>query len=116
MGYSLPSHEKLKMAKRFQTQHAQYNGNHSEKTGESLRIAVEKDLLAFYNDETEMVTVRKKYQNSNYTHGIVIGVEKDKTLWLYDNGNNVRKPVENIADVAPYLFTYWRTFVFKISL
>ena len=48
-----------------------------EKKGESLRIAVEKDILAFYNDEKEMLTARKKYQNSNYTLGIVIGVEKD---------------------------------------
>ena len=103
--------------KRFQTQRVQYNGNHFEKTDKSLRIAVKKiyDVLQWWKGNVDRAE-SKKYQNSNYTHGIVIEVEKDKTIWLYDNGNNVRKPVESIADVAPYLFTYWLTFVFKMSL
>ena len=88
----------------------------NEKTGEELSVAVERGLLDFYNDEDEMKTIRKKFKTSRYEHGIAIGVEKDKTIWLYDNRNKTRHAVESVADVAPYLFTYWRFYIFKMSI
>ena len=92
MGYTLPSDEKKKMDKRFkELRSTLIEKFHVTKSGEDLRIAVEKRLLiAFYNDEEEMKTIRHKFQTSNYEHGVTIGVEKDKTIWPYDNGNKIR--------------------------
>ena len=91
MGYTLPSDEKKMMDKGFkELRSTLIEKFHVTKSGEDLRIAVEKRLIAFYNDEEEMKTMRHKFQTSNYEHGVTIGVEKDKTIWPYDNGNKIR--------------------------
>ena len=116
-GYSLPSDEKKKMAKRFEDlRKSLCSGKYSRLSGEKQRIAVELDMIKFYNNLDEMATLRKRFQISNYKHGISIGIEKDKSMWLYDNGNKVRKPVSSIEHVAPYLLSYWDVYVFKMSL
>jgi hypothetical protein len=116
-GYTLPSDEKPKMVKRFEDlRKSLCSGKYSRLSGEKQRIAVELDMIKFYNNLDEMATLRKRFQISNYKHGISIGIEKDKSMWLYDNGNKVRKPVSSIEHVAPYLLSYWDVYVFKMSL
>ena len=81
MGYTLPSDEKKKMENRFRDLRKTLTEElRNEKTGEELRVAVERGLLDFYNDEDEMKTIRKKFKTSRFEHGIAIGVEKDKTI------------------------------------
>ena len=74
-------------------------------------------MIDFYQDQDEMKTIRKRYQTGKQDHGISIGVEKDKSIWLYDNGNDTRKPVTSVAQhVAPYLFLYFKTMLIRTNV
>jgi hypothetical protein len=116
-GHSMPSDEKQRMAKRFEDLHKSLSSNeYSHLSGDEQRIAVELDMIKFYNNPNEMVTLRKRFNIPKNEHGISIGIEKDKSMWLYDNGNKVRKPVTSIAHVAPYLLSYKKVYVFKLSV
>ena len=116
-GHTLPSDEKPKMAKRFEDlRKSLCSGKYAHLSGEKQRIAVERDMVKFYNDPKQMITLRKRFETPSYEHGISIGIEQDKSMWLYDNGNKVRKPVSSIADVAPYLFSFWTAYVFELTL
>ena len=116
-GYTLPSDEKPKMVKRFEDlRKSLCSVKYPHLSGEKQRLAVERDLIAFYKDSKQMVTLRKKFKNESYEHGISIGIEKDHSMWLYDNGNKVRKPVSSIAHVAPYMFEFWAVYVFELHL
>ena len=116
-GHTLPSDEKPKMTKRFEDlRKSLCSGKFAHLSGEKQRIAVERDMIKFYNDPNQMATLRKRFATESYEHGISIGIEKDKSMWLYDNGNKVRKPISSIAHVAPYMFSFWAAYVFELTL
>ena len=116
-GYSLPSDEKKLMAKRFEKlRKSLCSEKYSHLSGEKQRLAVELDMIKFYNNLDEMATLRNRFQIPMNKHGISIGIDKDKSMWLYDNGNKVRKSVTSIEHVAPYLLSYWDVYVFKMTL
>jgi hypothetical protein len=118
MGYTLPSVEKKNMKERFEKlRNDLICTKYLHLSGEEQRIAVEKDLINFYQDhQDEMKTIRKRYQTGKQEHGISIGVEKDKSIWLYDNGNHTRKSVTSVAHVAPYLFLYFKTMLIRTNV
>jgi hypothetical protein len=117
MGYTLPPVEKKKMKTRYESlRNDLISTEYSHLSGVEQRIAVEKDLINFYQDQDEMKTIRRRYQTGNQEHGISIGVEKDKSIWLYDNGNQSRKMVTSVAHVAPYMFLYFKIMLFRMNV
>ena len=117
MGWTLPAQEKEAMRKRFENRRKSLiSTTFSDLSGEEQRIAVERELIEYYEGTEDMAAIRKRYSIGKFEHGVSIGLEKDKSLWLYDNGNLTRKRVTSVADVAPYLLTYWRIFAFNLTV
>lgn len=113
-GCCLTSEDKSEMSKRFAKKKVSFEAEFHAEPAERRKRVVEHALLDFYHNEDEMKTLRNKYKSKKYEHGIALGVELDHSVYLYDNGNKKRHQVHSIIDVVPYLFTFWRVFVFKM--
>ena len=115
-GCCLTSEDKSDMSKRFAKKKVSFEAEFHAEPAERRKHIVEHALLDFYHNEDEMKTLRHKYKSKKFEHGIALGVELDHSVYLYDNGNRIRHQVHSIVDVVPYLFTYWRVFVFKLNV
>lgn len=71
-------------------------------------------MVNFYHNDVGKLVDR--YTKNAYTHCVVLGVDGDRLVWLYDNGNTKRRRVHSIADIAPNLATYWRVYVLRLHL
>jgi hypothetical protein len=118
MGYTLPPDHRIPTKKRYaeKKQQLEYDVVNNKKTPIDAG-KIEKALIKFYYDQRQ--TVRRKFTKKSLIeleHGITIAKEKDGSFWLYDNGRDFRHQIKSIADVAPWMFMFWRVYLFKISV
>jgi hypothetical protein len=115
MGHTLNTEIKPKIIKTFNEKKNSLEIEHYANP-ETKKKSVERRLQEFYFNEEEMKTMRKKCYIRKLEHGAVIGIEKDRSIWLYDNGCFTRRPVNSILNVADRLLDFWGAYVFEISI
>jgi hypothetical protein len=92
-------------------------------------VAIEKGLILFNDKDITINRIRrenvkgKKVDNGNgqitiqnMEHAIAIAKELDGSFWFYDNGKNIRTQVKSIADVVPFVISFWKICRFKLSV
>lgn len=105
-GWTLPTDERNCMIGRFKKL--------ARELKDRRKVVREKELVRYYMNGLPKASL-KKYKKLEYTHGVALRVETDRTVAIIDNKNKKWKQLKSMEEFGPNLLAFWACYLFEIK-